>query len=358
MSRPRVLLVLVSLLGLLPLLGGTPLARAADPTGSDATWATVRAQVPKEKPLFRPTWLPARFRQPAEVANGPSAGVAYRGDGGDLLVFTIGATNTCPGEQVTSEPVLVHGIRGTLRISDCSPLIAATWSEAGEAYSIRGERGSGAGAVVSREELLRVIAGLIRLEPDGQTVSPLTYTAGANCYPQTNLCLAGVFRAYVEAHGGVAVNGYPLTEETAATLEDGRVYQVQYFERVRLEYHPEHAGTTYEVLLGHFGRRILLATTGREVAPPAAPLPGQAYFPETGHNLGDRFLAYWQANGGLPQFGYPISEVFEQPLEDGRTYRVQYFERARFEEHPENPPPYDILLGHFGRRILAETTGR
>jgi len=32
---------------------------------------------------------------------------------------------------------------------------------------------------------------------------------------------------------------------------------------------------------------------------------------------------------------------------------VQYFERARFEYHPENAAPYDILLGQFGRQIYA-----
>jgi len=32
---------------------------------------------------------------------------------------------------------------------------------------------------------------------------------------------------------------------------------------------------------------------------------------------------------------------------------VQYFERARFEYHPEHVAPYDILLGQFGRQILA-----
>ena len=35
---------------------------------------------------------------------------------------------------------------------------------------------------------------------------------------------------------------------------------------------------------------------------------------------------------------------------------MQYFEQVRFEHHPENSPPYDVLLGQFGRRILAETT--
>ncbi len=31
---------------------------------------------------------------------------------------------------------------------------------------------------------------------------------------------------------------------------DGETYVVQYFERARFEWHPEHIGTQYEVLLG------------------------------------------------------------------------------------------------------------
>jgi len=69
--------------------------------------------------------------------------------------------------------------------------------------------------------------------------------------------------------------------------------------------------------------------------------------------LSGSFLNYWQANGGLAQFGYPISEEFSERLEDGKSYVVQYFERARFEHHPENQPPSDLLLGQFGRRILG-----
>jgi hypothetical protein len=33
---------------------------------------------------------------------------------------------------------------------------------------------------------------------------------------------------------------------------------------------------------------------------------------------------------------------------------VQYFERARFEYHPENAAPYDVLLGQFGRQFAGE----
>src|SRR5207248_9806476 len=86
------------------------------------------------------------------------------------------------------------------------------------------------------------------------------------------------------------------------------------------------------------------------------PLPGATYPNATGHNLAGGFLQYWQANGGLAQFGYPLSEELRERLEDGKEYTVQYFERARLEVHPENPAPYDILLGQFGRRILAAGT--
>jgi hypothetical protein len=50
----------------------------------------------------------------------------------------------------------------------------------------------------------------------------------------------------------------------------------------------------------------------------------------------------------------PLSGVRLETLEDGKRYAVEYFERARFEYHPENAAPYDMLLGQFGRQIYAE----
>lgn len=73
-------------------------------------------------------------------------------------------------------------------------------------------------------------------------------------------------------------------------------------------------------------------------------------FKETGKTVCGRFLEYWQANGGLAQQGYPLSGEFTEVSElNGRTYLVQYFERAVFELHPENQPPYDVLLSQLGR---------
>jgi phage tail protein X len=173
-----------------------------------------------------------------------------------------------------------------------------------------------------------------------------------HCFRETGFCIAGAIRAYWEANGGLALNGFPISDARDEQLEDGKTYTVQYFERVRLEYHPENAAPN-DVLLGQFGRRLYPVDTRYPTQGAAPPRRGATYFPETGHNLGGRFREYWEANGGLAQLGVPLSEEFVERLEDGREYTVQYFERARLELHPEHPAPYDVLLGQFGRRILA-----
>ena len=170
---------------------------------------------------------------------------------------------------------------------------------------------------------------------------------GARYFPETGHNLSGRFRAYWESHGGLSIYGYPLSEE----FQEGG-YTVQYFERNRFEYHPEYGGSPYEVLLGRLGATL---TEGRNFPPgaPLPPAPGRRYFPETRHNLGGGFYEVWNAQGGLAQFGYPLSEEFpEVNPQDGNVYTVQYFERARFEYHPDNPPGYKILLGLLGVTTL------
>ncbi|HEX5506282.1 MAG TPA: Gmad2 immunoglobulin-like domain-containing protein [Thermomicrobiales bacterium] len=70
-----------------------------------------------------------------------------------------------------------------------------------------------------------------------------------------------------------------------------------------------------------------------------------------------KFRAYWINNGGLYQFGYPLAPGRMEQEIDGKTYFVQYFERARFESHPENQPPYDVLLGLLGDEVTANRHG-
>ena len=164
-------------------------------------------------------------------------------------------------------------------------------------------------------------------------------------YPETGKTLAPEFIQFYDSRGGLPIFGYPLTD---VEIEGG--FKVQYLERARIEYHPEHRGTAHEVQLGllgtilNEGRQFGAAST--EVA---SNTPGRVYFPETRHTLSGPFLTYWQNNGGLALFGYPISE----PMQEGGVL-AQYFERNRFEHHPQNAgTPYEVQLGLLGRDLLA-----
>jgi hypothetical protein len=78
-------------------------------------------------------------------------------------------------------------------------------------------------------------------------------------------------------------------------------------------------------------------------------------FRETGKTVRGRFLAYWNKYGGLTQYGFPISDEMQEKSDlDGVSYTVQYFERAVFEYHPEERPPYDVLLSLLGFLLYEE----
>ena len=188
-------------------------------------------------------------------------------------------------------------------------------------------------------------------------------------FPETQHYLSFGFKSFWVQSGGLPVFGYPLTEEFSERNPDlGRMLTVQYLERQRFEYHPELAGTPYEVELGRLGaedasQRNLTVTRPFQPVAATAAGPGCAYFAATGHTVCGGFLGYWQSHGlefgdpgitareSLALFGYPLSEEFTDPA-TGLT--VQYFERARFEWHPDNPPAYQVLLGRLGADIMHE----
>ncbi|MGI8589199.1 MAG: glycosyl hydrolase family 18 protein [Chloroflexia bacterium] len=168
-------------------------------------------------------------------------------------------------------------------------------------------------------------------------------------FAQTGHSLGGGFLTYWRSTGGLPVYGYPLTEEfTEVSRSDGRPYTVQYFERNRFEWHPELRDTPYEFEIGLLGVQYTANQTFALIDP-FPDTPTKIYFAQTGHSLGGGFLEYWRAHGGLTQFGYPISEeMSERSLTDGQVYRVQYFQRARLEWHPQLRSPNSIQLGLLG----------
>jgi hypothetical protein len=185
---------------------------------------------------------------------------------------------------------------------------------------------------------------------------------GATYFPQTQHTLRGTFKAYWKANGGLPIFGYPTSEEFAERGEDGREYRVQYFERYRLELHPENR-PPYHVLLSRLGDTIL-QQSGRNwfTFPKGVQQPGCLFFEETGHSLCEPFLSYWRTHGlefdgrrgtstaeSLALFGQPLSEPQLETLSDGQPYVVQWFERARFEDHRVQ----GVLLGLLANDLTA-----
>jgi hypothetical protein len=181
--------------------------------------------------------------------------------------------------------------------------------------------------------------------------------AGASRYfPETGKSVRGKFLDYWATHGGMEQFGYPISGEmTERSGADMQLYTMQYFERGVLEYHPHEpgGGDVVASLLGSFRYKHIYWNGDPPQVPNAS--PGSIYFAETGKRLGGPFLDYWQAHGGIATQGYPISDELQEKNDlDGKLYTVQYFERAVFEFHPENPSPHNVLLSQLGTRRQEE----
>lgn len=85
------------------------------------------------------------------------------------------------------------------------------------------------------------------------------------------------------------------------------------------------------------------------VTPPTAAQTEERFFPETGQSIKGAFRFFWETNGGVDIFGYPITGEYVS----GSTGRLtQYFERARFELTDREGQAY-VELGRLG----VEVTG-
>lgn len=188
---------------------------------------------------------------------------------------------------------------------------------------------------------------------------------GCRYFEETGHNVCGAFLDFWNNNGGLAVFGLPLTEEfDEENFDTGEVYVTQYFERQRFEWHPENAGTPYEILLGRMGAEIL-AIQGRDWRTfPKGNVSQPHYFPETGHAIAPEFWEYWSSRGldygdagvsfreSLLLFGYPLSEPNMETNEDGDSVMTQWFERAVFERHPNNDAANQVLLRRLGWELL------
>ena len=165
--------------------------------------------------------------------------------------------------------------------------------------------------------------------------------AGVIYFPQSQHTLAGAFRQYFVANGGLPIFGLPLSEPFH---ESGQL--VQYFERARLVF----AGG--KVSPSPLGREL---TANRHIPPvPCCGVPRSRWFAESRQTLAEPFLAFWLTHRGSVVFGPPISGQVREGNGDGtgRIYLVQYFTNARLEYHPELGIAYRVTVGQLGREAL------
>ncbi len=193
---------------------------------------------------------------------------------------------------------------------------------------------------------VQVVSLVPRLPTDPQD-PPAVPSADNVYFPQTHHFMSSGFKTFWQGHGGAEILGYPLTEEfSEKDPTTGEQITVQYFQRAKLEYRasaPEGQHITV-ALLG----LTLTADRNFPKVDPVSDNDNTRYFPETGHTISLGFKDFWEANGGLAAFGYPISEEF---TENGRT--VQYFQRARFEYNPNSDnPDSKVTLGLLGQEAL------
>ncbi len=254
------------------------------------------------------------------------------------------------------------GREGLVTGASHAPLVLILWIT-GHRYRATSVKKQGKGETYMRRlaailiSLFLMLTSVSAVAADAMSASqPAQPQDGCTYYSETQHNLCAGFRAYWEKYGGLAVFGYPITEEY---VDNGMT--VQYFERARFEWHPGEWPERWDVMLGLLGNTYasnlgLMGTapfTHHDNTSGCATYSGTGstgcvYFAATGHSVSGKFLDYWNMHGGLAIFGYPISDQY---TENGHT--VQYFERQRFELHPEFAgTPYEVLLGRLGAKIL------
>ena len=160
--------------------------------------------------------------------------------------------------------------------------------------------------------------------------------------PETGHNVHGVFLAYYRAHNGAESFGAPLTE---AMWERDRI--VQYFERARLEFHPEDP-ELYRVQLGMLGGQYSITDLPiKSQAIPPANNPNFRYFPDSGQMISFAIKEYFDKSGGIDVLGYPVSGL---RFESGSF--VQYFQKQRLVWNPAEASANKVRPSPVGRVAL------
>ena len=195
--------------------------------------------------------------------------------------------------------------------------------------------------------LKHLLLGLLILTPlacNGQSQVSINNGNNQQFGQADHITVQEEFLYFYNIYGGQESLGDTLTEQIVV---DG--WLVQYFEKGRLEFHPENE-PAYRVTVGWLGD--LLNRRRPPIPPlaiPSAEIPNTRYYEQTGHTLSGDFLQYFDTHGGSVRFGLPISEPF---LLDGQL--TQDFQSGRFFWTPQ--ASQTVTLEAIGRMHLEAIT--
>jgi hypothetical protein len=191
-------------------------------------------------------------------------------------------------------------------------------------------------------------------------VPTATHAATQRCFAETTYCIDSTFAPFWQKQGGLAVFGYPIAPASTQIIEGIPVF-TQYFERARLEVHPDRAGNP-QITLGRIGAELR-----GQIEYQGA--PGDAsclFFVQTNQSVCAPFRAIYlsyglETNGkrgvqyteNLALFGVPISAPQRISMPDGE-YVSQWFERAEMRYRSDTPTV--VTLGLIGVARLAQAS--
>jgi hypothetical protein len=167
----------------------------------------------------------------------------------------------------------------------------------------------------------------------------LSYTDQIQFFPETGHVITGEFlKVYKSASNPEQVFGFPITDQYVKPTTG---FEYQFFQKALLIQAPESVSDrlVHRVPLGE-----LLYEPGS--APSHSPNSmGCRGFPDSGnpYKVCYAFLDFFEKNGGVGQFGYPISD-----FENKEGLIVQYFQYARLEWHPELPAGQGVVVSNLG----------
>ena len=195
-------------------------------------------------------------------------------------------------------------------------------------------------AALSGVALAATLAAPWASRPLTVQAQPATPGPKSQYFNETGHIVEAPFVEYFLTYGGIERFGYPITDQYVDTATS---LTIQYFQKARLEFHPANP-PAYRIQLGLLGDDL-----GKRLPPlavrdiPTSNDPNCAYFDATGHAVCFQFRRFFETTGGIDLYGYPITP---QKLEGNRI--VQYFQRARFEWHPEQPEGQRVQTAELG----------